>query len=619
MQHSTVQMGKKKNSFKKVLSKLKNIRVSHPENNPLLPNKGQPKENTHLKKIKERLTFEVPITNYVKLKNKVKLVSEPQENCKSKEEQFKSLMDTNKYYNACLLIHDVEQNGKLDGSELYEVVAQDMWRSLTLALDGDPNQTVNLQSISQCITWARQQNCNKDPEWSPHEWGKELENVFENDMKKHSPKFELDKGVGQYLLELEKNITEIILRLEQYPEVLAVTYMKCLHVDLFDQLKCLIDKNQKFEDHVLLFQWAHKEHRRLCKYQVGSEDFDHMLFGNWFLDSGNKIASTGREAMYRTLLEILQSEIVWNSYPKEEVRYYFTDVLEEGTKFCKTVEDLGFTLVSRLQSLFLEEFLHFLTRYKVFLTEKLGGVISGNGICVGIRILKNCSILRHTINDFHGALKDLQIQEIQSILWQCENKGIDLVLSSMKPSLKEAFKNYFKKNCNQYENVLRNLKCALINVDIQNEPKLVTLLHHRLVVLFIQSFFKCSKKLSGQNTGEIFSKGSKKLLEFFSDMISTEYLLPSSPLNFISDILTTKDSKSLHTTTVFFIKEHQDLREEHLKALLNIRGNLSSNEKEDILYYKRNSEISCDQNKLGFFEDIHVDKSKMKYFLCCLD
>ncbi|XP_040268319.1 uncharacterized protein LOC120982326 [Bufo bufo] len=617
MPHPTVQMSKKRNPIKTVLSKLKNINVSPPEAGPLLPNKGQPKDKPCLKKLRESLKFEVPITSYVKLKNKVNLVCDPRENCKSGEDQFKSLMSKNEYYEACLLIHDVEQSGKLDGSKLYEIIAQRMWTSLSLALDGDPNQTEGLRTISQCIQWAKEQNWSKGPDWSPQEWDNEVESLFDSDIRKHSPKAELDKGLDHYLEELEKNISEVIRRLEQFPEVLTAAYLKRLHAELLNQLTSLLDKKLKYDDHVLLFRWTHKEHRRLCMCRVGSEDFDHMLFGNWFLDSGNKIASSGREAIYRTFVEILQSEIVWNSYPESEVRYYFTDILEEGTRTCRAVEDLGDTLVSRLQSLLWEEILHFVTRYTAFLTEKVAGAASKNGICVGIRIVKNCCILRSTMENLGGVPQDMEIRGIQSLLGQCENKGTDLVLSNLKPSLKEAFQNYFKKNCNEYENVLRRLKCTFMKENIQNDQTLVTLIHHRLVVLFIQSFFKCSKKLSNQNTGEMFSKGSRILQDCFSDMVSDHCLLSSNPLDFISEMLTANDSQSLHTTTIFFVDKHQDLREEHLNAILNIKGNLSSKEKEDLLYYIRNREMDRHQHMLCYFDSIQVDKSKLKYFMCC--
>ncbi|KAM4014199.1 uncharacterized protein ACNLHF_004063 [Anomaloglossus baeobatrachus] len=614
MPHPTVQMGKKKNPLKRVLSKLKNIHMSPPENGPLLPQKVQHTENPCLKRMKESLRFEVSIPNYVKLRNKVNLDCEPQENCKSKE-HLQSLISKEEYHNACLFIHDVEQNEKCNGSELYEVLAEEMWKCVTQALDGDSSQTVALQSISQCIQWAKQQHCSKGPDWSPQMWLHDIKTLFEYDIKKHNEKLELERGLDQYLEDLEKNLSETILRLEHFPEVLTAAYLKCLHVELFQQLTSLVDKKLKYEDHVLLFKWAHKEHRRLCKCRVGSEDFDHMLLGNWFLNSGDRIASTGRDAMYRTLVEILQSEIVWHSYPGGEVRYYFTDVLQEGTRICKAVEDLGDTLVSKLQSLFWEEFLHFVTRYKTFLTEKLSGSSSENGICVGIRIVKNCSILRNTMNNFDLAPRDPEIQRIQTLLGDCENQGIELVLINLKPSLKEAFQNYFKKSCNEYEIVLRHLKRTLIKEDIQNDQKMVTLIHHRLVVLFIQSFFKCSKKLSRQNSGEIFSNGRKKLLDFFSDMVLDDYLLPSDPLDFISEMLTANDHTSLHTTTVFFIDKHQDLREEHLSAILTIKGNLSTKEKEDLLYYIRNRQTDRHRNKLCFFEDCMRELHTLSYYV----
>ncbi|XP_075139523.1 uncharacterized protein LOC142214475 [Leptodactylus fuscus] len=350
-----------------------------------------------------------------------------------------------------------------------------MWKSLTLALDDDHNQTVSLQPLSECIQWVKQQRCNKGPEWSPGDWGNEIESLFENHIKKHNPKFDLKKGLNQCLVELHENISESLRRREQFPEILTAVYLKCLHNELFNHLKSLVNENLQYEDHVLLYKWAHKEHSRLCVHRVGSEDFDHLQYGNWFLDSGNKIASTGRNAMYKTLVEILQSEIVWNSYPKEKVPYYFSDVLEEGTKICKAVEDLGHSLVCRLQSLFWEEFLHFVTRYEAFLTEKLAGLITENGICIGIRIVKNCCILRNTIQNLGAEPQNLEIQGIRSLLGQCEKEGVDLILSSLKPSLKETFQNYFKNNCIEYENVLKNIKTMLIKEGIHNDQNKLTI------------------------------------------------------------------------------------------------------------------------------------------------
>ncbi|XP_056401715.1 uncharacterized protein LOC130295223 [Hyla sarda] len=605
-----------KNIIKKALRRF--IKGPAPEVCPLLSNKDRSKGNQCLKKFKEHLTFEVPITNSIKRKNKGTLDDEVQEGGISKEEKLKSLIDKNQYYDACLLIHDVEQTGQLDSSELYDVLAQEMWGSLTLALDGDHNRIASLQFISQCIQWTKQQKDNKGPDWRPQNWGTEMERLFENDIKKRSPRHDPKRGLHYYLEELEKNISDTILRLERFPEVLTAAYLKCLHVVLLSHLTSLVNEKQKYEEYVLLLKWAHKEHRRLCVLRVGSENFDPLLFGNWFSDSGNKIVSARRDIMYRTFVEILQSEIVWISYPKHEVRYYFTDVLEEGTRIRKAVEVLGDTIVSRLQSLFWEEFLHFVTRYKTFLTEKLGGLTSENGICVGIRIVKNCCILRNTMNNLDAAPQDPGIQRIRRLLGECENKGIDLILSNLKPSLKEAFKNYFRKNCGQYESVLRSLKRMIVKEDIQNDQTLVTLIHHRLVVLFIHSFLKWSKKLSNQNAGEIFSNGSKKLQDFFSDMVLDNHLLPSNPLNFISEMLTANDHQALRTTTIFFIEEHQDLREEHLIAILNIKGNLSSKDKEDLLYYIRNRVMDRGQNKLRFFEGIQKDHSRLKDFLCCL-
>ncbi|XP_069806470.1 uncharacterized protein [Dendropsophus ebraccatus] len=602
------QMGKKKNPIKRVLRTLRSLHVSPPEGRPLLATRERSQGSQCLTRLREGLTLQVPITNYRKRKNKVNEVGDSA----SGEEQIRRLVGRNQFLEACVLIHDEERTG-----DWYEAVAQEMWRSLTLSLDGDDPQSAMLQAIAQCIQWTKQQKCREGPGWRPQRWAGEVESLLQNDIKKRNPKSDPKQGLDPYLEELEKNVSHMILRTEPFPELLTASYLKCLHVELLSLLTSVVDMNLKYEDHVRLFRWAHKEHRRLCALRAGSEDFDHLLFGNWFLDSGSRIASAGRDAMYRTFVEILHSEIVWISYPKDEVRYYFYDVLEKGNRICKEVEDLGDTLVSKLQSLFWEEFLHLVTRYKIFITEKLGAVGSENGVRAGVRIAKNCCILRNTMNNLRATPQDLELQRIQRLFGECENKGIELILNNLRPQLKEAFRNYFKKNCDQYEGVLRSLKRVLVKGDIHNDQTLVSLIHHRLVVLYIQSFFTWSKKLSHENAGERFSNGSKKLQDFFSDMVLDNRLLPGNPLNSISEMLTTNDRQALSVTTAFFIEEHQDLREEHLSAILNIKENLSSKEKEDLLHLIHRRATTCDQSKLHYFVGIQADDNRWWRCPCC--
>ncbi|XP_075049409.1 uncharacterized protein LOC142109209 [Mixophyes fleayi] len=613
MSQVTVQMASKKSSIKKWWKKKSQGRKStHAENVHLLPDKP-PKENDILMRIKEDLK------DLVKPKRKLDFIPEQR---KSTEKNFKGLMAKMQLYDACLFIYNLEQKDALDGSEFYKEIAEKMWGAVIQELDGDHDQSVGLQSVSDCIKWAKLERANNDSDWIPQGWPKDIKMLFENYIIKHFPKFvhkKTDKGgLDSDLAELKEKISEMIIKLDLLPTELSAACLNCLRVYTCNQLTALADTQLSYEELVLLYKWALHQHRRLHISQYVSEDFDHMLFEKWFNDNGKKIESTGQEKINRALLEIHQSEVVWNSFPQPEVRYYFTDVPEKATIIYKAVEDLGDTLTSRLKSVFWEEFINFLTRYETYLKDKVDELVSDNGICLGLRIVKNCHILRETSKHM-GTVS--QAKEIQGCLEQCESKGTDLVFSALKPEIKEAFQKYFKKNSAEYENILKRFQCTLKDKDMQNNRIFNTLIYHRLLVLYIRSFFKCAKNLSHLNVGEIFSNGSKNLLEFVSNLVSDEDLLRSNPLDFITNILTAKNHESMRTTTVYFTIEHPDIREEHLKAILDIKGNVGRKEIKDLLYYIQNKKTDNEENKLCFFKDIQVgySHSNMKDFLCCLN
>ncbi|XP_063803520.1 uncharacterized protein LOC134980584 [Pseudophryne corroboree] len=610
---SLVHMASNKKYIKKCMKILKSKPVPQAESAHLLA-ECPPRENTIVGKIKEGFK------DIVKPKKKMKFNSERNNHWKSTEKNVRSFIAKMQFCDACELIYNLEQNGTADGSELYKEVAQKMWATVKQVLDGDHSQTAGLQAVSDCIVWSKQK-CNNSSDWIPQEWQRDLENLFVNCIMKHMPKFvhkKMDERcLENHLGELERKILEIINKLELLPKDLSASCLKCLRVYLCSHLTTLSDDTQlNYQEHVLLYKWAHRQHRRLCIAQYISEDFDHMLFENWFHNTGKNIESKGQEHIRRALLEILQSEIVWNSYPKPEIQYYFSDISGEATKVCEAAEGLGNTLSSALKSFYWEELVRFVTRYEAFLKEKVDSMVSENGIDMGLRIVKNCSILRDTANRAGDKCQEV---EIEGLLVQCENKGTDLVFNALKPKIEEAFQNHFKKNSTEYENILRHFQCKLQNEDLQSNRMFITRLYHRLLILYIKAFFKCSTKSSHINKGETFLKGSKRLQEFASNLISDENLLGSNPLDFITTILTDSDQEALRTTTAYFGLEHPDLREEHLEAILNIKGNVSRKEREDLLYYIRERKMVSMDNNPGYFEDVQVgySHSKTMRFLCC--
>ncbi|XP_072284464.1 uncharacterized protein [Pyxicephalus adspersus] len=471
----------------KMWTKSKNKHISPNEKVHLLPKTEQQEpKHTTLKKVIKGINNTVH--SICKPKRKLQLNSDTNpEKWKSTDKMFKDLMANHQYYEVCVLICKLEDDEGGDGEELYQTLSQEMWKVVGKALAGDQRQNVRLQAIPQCIKWAKQTQSQKDPDWGPQEWSKKLEDLFDADIKETIPKFApgtKDKNLEKYLKDLKCQISNIISKGQRFPEELTFTYLKCLHLCLLNELTSLAEQKLSYEEQVLLYKWTHDQHGELCKYLQGSGNFDHMLFEEWFFNNGNKIKSTGQELIQKALREILQQEIVWNSYPNTDIKCYFSNIQKELTVICEAVRDMSTTLVTNLNSIFWEDFLNFLTRYEDFLKNKIDkaeGMISGKGVEMGLRIVNNSHILRNTLLSIGNIQQE---SEIQRLVDQCENKGINIILSILGPEIK----------------------------------KFNTIIQHRITVLYIQSFFKNKS----QNRVELFVQGSRKLKEFFAELVSVK-------------------------------------------------------------------------------------------------
>ncbi|XP_073466510.1 uncharacterized protein [Aquarana catesbeiana] len=611
---------------KRFTKKSKNKHVSPTEKVHLLPGtdkqeqkntkrvKNEAIDNPRLKDVAEKVTS--VLQTLYKLKRKGDIISDTEpEQWKDTDKTFSGLLGNFQYYKACVLISKLEDEERIDVTEFYYAISQKMWEAVDNVLTGDQSQSARLQTIPQCIKWAKETQSKKDADWGPQGWIKELEDLFEKDIKETIPKF-AHGSLEDHLKELKHKISKITSKVQIFPKELASTYLKCLHVCLLNDLTCMAERKLGYNEQVLLYKWTTEEHGKLCKHLQGSADFDHMLFEKWFFDNGKKIEFTGQEVIQKELKEILQNERMWNSYPSVDVQCYFNNIQKVMASICEAVKDLSATLVSRLNSIFWEEFLKFLTRYEDFLKNKVDkaeGMTAGNGVEMGIRILKNCYILRDTLL---GLGNMQQESEIMKLLDKCENKGTEIVLRILNPRIKSAFKNYFKKNKLDYENVLKEFRNALGKQGMENNKEFNTVVQHRIKVLYIQSFFKNKSK----NKVETFVQGSKKLKEFFTELVSDEDQLGNDPLEYMGQMLTANDFESLQTTTIYFLNEHQDLRKEHLVTILKIKGGIKHEEKAKLLYYIENRKILFGENRLKFFEDVNTGfhlKNLLCFQCCC--
>ncbi|KAM5129943.1 uncharacterized protein ACMZJ9_020395 isoform 2-T2 [Mantella aurantiaca] len=583
--------------------KTKKTHVSPTENDSLLPRSEQQKQKNaervkkgrhKLKSVAEKINHTV--YNICKPKRNqdfnsdartgLEAASKEREPAQGRPSQmtdkhFKVLMENFQYHEVCLLIGKSEDGGAGDGKELYCTISQKMWEEVSKALAGDQGLSDKLQIISQCIKWSNETKDKKDHNWGPRGWTEELKALFIKHIKDTMPKFDQKnvnkRNLEDYLEKLKRKISEITSSVQMLPVELTYIYFECFHVYLLHELTSMANRELDYEEQVLLYKWTDEEHGKLCKYLQGSADFD-MRIKEWFFDNVTKIESTGQKTAQKVLQEMLQNEIVWNSYPSLDVQCYFNNIQEKMTSICEPIKDISAKSATRLNCIFWEEFLKFLTRDTL----------------LGLDYIQKKS-------------------EIRKLLDQCEIKGIEIVLRILSSKLKRAFKNYFNKNTLDYKIDLVNYRTALRNQGLQDNKKFNTTIQHRITILYVQSFFNHIRR----NDVELFVQGIEKLKEFFSEWVSDKHQLGEDPLKYMAQILTASDIESLRTTTVFFLNEHQDVRKEHLMAILKIKGGINREDKKNLLYYVENRKTAFGEQRLNYFEDVKIECFNLKYLLCC--
>ncbi|XP_041429018.1 uncharacterized protein LOC108698791 isoform X2 [Xenopus laevis] len=500
---------------------------------------------------------------------------------------------------------------------LYNEVAKEMWKTTTLALGGDTKLHSQMNAVAACVKWAKTQTFKDELQQSPKIWDKELEKLITNHIEQeHFSTCVYLKGkinLKHYLQELETKTEQNIEVHRSLLGDLFTIYLKSLIECMHRHLSSLAMNDFTYEEWVQLYKWVYEERKRVCRYQRELEDYDPQLYEWWFSDMGEKLIIAGKETIKKALREILEKEIGWNTYPEPKHDYYFWDILKALTVVTKAVEPVSPTLVSKLESLCWDEVHYFVTRYDSFIQKKVNESSLGNQVYIALRIVKNCHILRNTIEniDIAPENKNNLNTEMKNCISRCEAKGLQLSCATLKSKLKETFQNHFTKNCSEFENVFKHLQSGLEDADIHKNEMHLKTIHHTAVTLYIQYFFVHPKTVG------IFLVGSKTLQETFEYLVSGKIQL-DNPLEYMSDILSGKDLESTKTTIMYFSHIHPDIRNEHLKVLLDLNGNLSSKDKTHLLNCIESRKADVNEEKMCFFKDIKVKMfgGTLRY-LCC--
>ncbi|KAM4665170.1 tumor necrosis factor alpha-induced protein 2 [Discoglossus pictus] len=280
----------------------------------------------------------------------------------------------------------------------------------------------------------------------------------------------------------------------------------------------------------------------------------------------------------------------------------------------KVAEGLSDVIISIIQAVCRDELSHFISRYNNFVQNKVRETDSITGFYVTLRIIRNCHIVRSTYKDLVKTLEGTRAA--MELIDQTESHALDLLVAALRSTIKEAFINYFTRDSSEYEKVLYALQESIKYAEIQNSEMVMKRTHCSVVVFYIQAFLKHSKKGSDSKT---LAQGSKKLQEMFTLLVPAEVKL-DNPIKFISQILDSQDSgtESLEVTTFAFVDEHPDLREKHLNAILDIKGNMSWTQREKLVWIVKERKGYSEEGKMRYFDEVEVEFRAGRCCPCCV-
>ncbi|XP_065603502.1 exocyst complex component 3-like protein [Cyrtonyx montezumae] len=553
----------------------------------------------------------------------------------SAEEVIHRFTEQGKFSQACLYISHLEQSENddvRDFESLYTLLAEQMWSAMREALSESDGMLLQpLQSVGESLKWQKQkkeewlsseQGMEPASTWHPNFWGKDLEKELTQYWIAQIPHFiatdETDEtALKQHLSQLETTFLQHLEhRSGSFEKAgLLIPYAQCCCASLSSHLSALIDSEHcTFSQVLLVYEWCLKAYRRSSGMCLGSRQSSQH---------------TDVESLLRI---ILKAEEKLLAVAQKEVGTALNEAFDTGKTPCagaaviqiltaktKAAQGISERLREKVEAVCLEECLSFLDSYE----NKVRSVLQHDDFCgnsSSLQIFENICILRTVwckLTYLCSASTDQDVK-VKEFLDKMEDKIKKHFLWTVTSQVKGTLKNHFRKSDSGFRHDIEFLKESFLVFGKGKTDKyqaLVNSVNNIIANEYMQALLTTSRKSSVKRR-QIVSKmeeDHRMLHTTFKECLAPTADALKDPIKTILELIQTPDAEGMKIALLPMLRQFPDLREEHLNAVLDIKGPICQEDRNALLKIFHDSKKTETEGNL-LFEDIEV---KRRMYKCC--
>ncbi|XP_072194666.1 exocyst complex component 3-like [Excalfactoria chinensis] len=549
------------------------------------------------------------------------------------EETIRGFIEQGNFYQACRRISHLEQSGNDDvgnSESLYTLLAERMWSAVRKALGRSDEMLLQpLQSVGESLQWQKR----KKEEWMSSKQGMEpgMEpastwhpNFWEKDLEKELTQYWTarispfiptgdadESALKQHLSQLEKTF---LLNLEHrsgaFKEAgLLIPYTRCCHASLSSHLAALTDSEHcTFSQGLLVYKWCLEAYNRGSGTQLGprqsSQHSDVQSLMWIILKTEEKLLAVTRKEVGKALNE---------AFDTGETPCTDAAVIQILTKKTEAAQHISESLREKVEAVCLEEYLNFLNSYE----NKVRSFLQQNcshGISSSLRIIEDFCILRnvwYNLTYLYSASTDQDVK-IKRIIDRTEDKIMEHFLQTVTSEIKGTLKDHFRKSDSGFRRILEVLKQSFLVFKRKKTDKyqdLVKSVNNIIAKEYVQAFLATCRKLSMKRRRQMVSKmeeDHRMLCAIFKECLGPAAGALKDPIQVILTLIQAPDAEGMKIALLLVPNHFPGLREEHLKAVLDIREPLRREDRDALLKIFRDNCRKTEAEGSLLFEDIEV-------------
>ncbi|XP_067847122.1 exocyst complex component 3-like protein 2 [Heptranchias perlo] len=536
----------------------------------------------------------------------------------------------------------LNQQMMMDVDNLSKELKSKMWSIMKMPIRNYKDNAAFLSSVyaiakledeRDVIRCKEKQEAGNMQSGRPSAWVQQFTELVQQSVQKQIPLF-LEINPGSCLKEHLRNLQQTVLTdlLEclsflNQNEILKI-FAKIYHACIFHYLDQIFQENLEVEDFFIVFFWIthiykSKEfmgHPGIRDITLKASVLDPCLEASWVCSASEKLINIVQsEINVRLMRRLKMEDVPWSQLP--------ADIKQILQNFIDMAQQISETLGQRIQRLCAGQLIGFLQSYPEHI-EKSKKLSCRNSL----EIVTSCVYFRDYVTEItHNNIEDSR--KSLAVLKEVETKECDQLLDKLFHDVKSHL-TYNQKNDEHstlkcMEQVKGLVTCYFTQSAIMKSAAfkpLVERAHYKIVQEYITVLIGSSVRCTSNNRSQLADKiikDSYQLEQIFADQQSSATWL-NNAIQHLAEMIKINDIDALKTEVAVLVKSYPYVRKEHIRAILDIKGNISKSDRQSIfnqmddMMELNNNLLSC--NRL--FQEINVSKSWFRKIdsciLCCI-